>query len=254
MGVHKKTKKSNIQRKSSKSPSDSPASSKFLRVSPEMDECIKEEDVQVPSTSKDEDVPDVTRYRLNRSLSLRSVEQDPIKEETNSKKRKNPPSPKGTMSVKETTSKFDQLASKYKSQRNLKDTNKEKSKFKRNTKNTPVEKVEDPITKMLKKIMADISEIKSDVKGNNNKIDDLTTKVESIETKSKEAEELNTNALKEMKEDLANVEQSVTSKLMKEIEPTLGLMKNEIQDNVNSNMRRLIQEEMALQKHAEAKD
>merc|ERR1711954_545220 len=112
----------------------------------------------------------------------------------------------------------------------------------------------DPITKMLKKMMADISEIKTDVKGNNNKIDDLTSKVENLETKQKEAEELNTNALKEMKEDLANVEKSVTSKLMKEIQPTLGLMKNEIQDNVNSNMRRLIQEEMALQKLSEAKE
>merc|ERR1711954_184134 len=162
-------------------------------------------------------------------------------------------SPKGSISVKETTSKFDQLASKYKNQRNLKDTNKEKSKFKRNVKKTPTETIEDPITEMLKKMMADITEIKTDVKGNNNKIDDLTSKVENLETKQKEAEELNTNALKKMKEDLANVEQSVTSKLMKEIEPTLGLMKNEIQDNVNANMRRLIQEEMALQKHAEVK-
>merc|ERR1711954_473143 len=106
--------------------------------------------------------------------SLRSIDQDQNSEDSNPKKRKNPPSPKGAISVKETTSKFDQLANKYKSQRNLKDTSKEKSKFKRNTKNNPVEKVEDPITKMLKKIMADISEIKTDVKGNNNKIDDLT--------------------------------------------------------------------------------
>merc|ERR1711954_173373 len=149
-------------------------------------------------------------------------------------------SPKGSISVKETTSKFDQLASKYKNQRNLKDTNKEKSKFKRNVKKTPTETIEDPITKMLQKMMADISEIKTDVKGNNNKIDDLTSKVENLETKQKEAEELNTNALKEMKDDLANVEKNVTSKLMKEIEPSLGVMKNEIQDNVNANMRRLI--------------
>merc|ERR1711954_255700 len=213
-----------------------------------------EDDGQVPSTSKDENTKDVTKYRLNRSLSLRSVDQDPPKEESNPKKRKNPPSPKGSMSVKETTSKFDQLANKYKNQRNLKDTSKEKAKFKRNVKKTPVETIEDPITKMLKKMMADISKIKTDVKGNNNKIDDLTSKVENLETKHKEAEEHNTNALKEMQEDLANVEQSVTSKLMKEIEPSLGQMKNEIQDNVNSNMRRLIQEEMALQKLAEAKN
>merc|ERR1711954_91005 len=98
--------------------------------------------------------------------SVGSVEQDPVNEETNNRKRKNPPSPKGQMSVKERTSTFDQLANKYKSQRNLKDTNNQKGKFKRTNKNTPVEKVEDPITKMLKKIMADVAEIKTDVKGN----------------------------------------------------------------------------------------
>merc|ERR1711954_447580 len=107
---------------------------------------------------------------------------------------------------------------------------------------------------MLKKIMADISEIKTDVKGNNNKIDDLTSKVGSLETKQKETEEINSNAIKEIKENFADVETNVTSKLMKEIQPTLGQMKNEIQDNVNLNMRRLIQEEMALQKHVATKN
>merc|ERR1711954_240268 len=126
-----------------------------------------EEDDQAPSTSKEENPKEITKYKLNRSLSLRSIE-DPTKEETNTKKRKNPPSPKGPVNVKETTSKFDQLSSKYKNQRNLKDTSKEKAKFKRNTKKTPIETVEDPVTKMLKKIMSDISEIKTDVKGNNN--------------------------------------------------------------------------------------
>merc|ERR1711954_388075 len=125
---------------------------RFSRDSFEMEKIKKEEDVQVPATSKDENSQEVvTKYKLNRSLSLRSIEQDPAKDESNSKKRKNPPSPRGSISVKETTSKFDQLASKYKNQRNLKDTNKEKSKFKRNVKKTPVETIEDPITKMLKK-------------------------------------------------------------------------------------------------------
>merc|ERR1711954_465567 len=50
------------------------------------------------------------------------------------------------------------------------------------------------------------------------------------------------------------VEERVTTKLMKEIEPSLNTMKNEIQDYVNLDIRRLIKEEMALQKLAEAKD
>merc|ERR1711954_481901 len=159
-----------------------------------------EDDGQVPSTSKEENPKEITKYKLNRSLSLRSID-DPPKEETNSKKRKNPPSPKGAISVKETTSKFDQLANKYKSQRNLKDTNKEKFKFKRNTKKTPVETVEDPIMKMLKKMMADIAEIKTDVKGNNHKIDDLTLKVENIEMKNKEIEDKTNEKFEKINDD-----------------------------------------------------
>merc|ERR1712081_51473 len=170
------------------------------------------------STSKEEnakdakEAKDVTKYRLNRSLSLRSIEQEHPKEEANPKKRKNPPSPKGAISVKETTSKFDQLANKYKSQRNIKDTNKEKAKFKRTAKKNPVETVEDPITKMLKKIMADFTEIKTDVKGNNTKIDDLTLKVEKLETKNIEDEKNTYEKFKKIKEDINKVEDNVMSK------------------------------------------
>merc|ERR1711954_564214 len=204
-----------------------------------------------PSTSKDENVKDVTKYTLNRSLSLRGIDQDPPKEDSNPKKRKNPPSPKGAISVKETTSKFDQLANKYKSQRNLKDTNKEKSKFKRNTKKTPVETVEDPITKMLKKMMADIAEIKTDVKGNNNKIDDLTSKVENLETKNKENEESTNEKFKQIKNDISKVEDNVTSKFLKEIEPSLNAMKADMTDSMGIDIRRIVQEELNLREMKE---
>merc|ERR1711954_586365 len=227
------------------------------RVSTQMkteEEVMKtEEDGQVPSTSKEENPKEITKYKLNRSLSLRSIE-DPTKEETNSKKRKNLPSPKGSISVKETTSKFDQLASKYKNQRNLKDTTKEKSKFKRNVKKNPIETIEDPVTKMLKKIMSDISEIKSDVKGNNSKIDDLTSKVENLETKGKENEETMNEKLKKINDDIGKVEVRVTEKLMAEIEPSLGVMKSEIQNSIGTDLRRLVQEEVTLQRMRESKE
>merc|ERR1711954_23268 len=74
-----------------------------------------------------------------------------------------------------------------------------------------------------------------------------------LETKQAEAEENNKNAINDIKDDLANVEKNVTSKLMKEIEPSLGVMKDQIQENVNVNMRRLIKEELAMQKLAEEK-
>merc|ERR1712081_165007 len=163
-------------------------------------------------------------------------------------------SPKGKVNVKETTSKFDSMAAKYRNQRNLKDINKEKGKFKRTAKKQPNETIEDPLAKWMKEMRDDIKEMKSDVKGNTSKLDDLSNKVENLETKRKEADERNTNAFQEMREEISHVEERVTNKLMKEIEPSLNSMKNEIQDSVNVDIRRLIKEEMALQKMAEAKN
>merc|ERR1711954_282920 len=57
-----------------------------------------------------------------------------------------------------------------------------------------------------------------------------------------------------MREEISHVEERVTNNLMKQIEPSLNSMRNEIQDSVNVDIRRLIKEEMALQKMAEAKN
>merc|ERR1711954_452082 len=106
----------------------------------------------------------------------------------------------------------------------------------------------------MKEMMADIKEIKNDVKGNNTKIDNLSNKVENLETKCQENEDKNANKFKEMKEEIGKVEDKVTSKLLSEIEPSLNGMKNEIQTAVGLDIRRLVQEEMALQKLKEAKE
>merc|ERR1711954_492218 len=110
----------------------------------------------------------------------------------------------------------------------------------------PTETVEDPITKMLKKMMADIAEIKTDVKGNNQKIDDLTSKVENIETKSKENEDATKEKFKQIQNDISKVEENVTSKLLKEIEPSLNAMKGEMQNSMGTDIRRIVQEELSF--------
>merc|ERR1711954_63474 len=92
---------------------------------------------------------DSTKFRLNRSVSLSKIDQDSSNKESssnnvNSKKRKEPPSPpKAKVSIKETKAKFE-LQEKYRNQRNLKDVNKEKTKFKRNCKKTSSKTVKDP--------------------------------------------------------------------------------------------------------------
>merc|ERR1712081_15553 len=160
-----------------------------------------------------------------------------------SRKRKDPPSPP-KVSVKDTKAKFEDIQNKYRNQRNQKDVVKDKSKFKRNCKKTPTEVVEDPIAKMLKKMMADLSEIKTDVKTNNSKIDGLTDKVNDLETKNKNIEEKNENQLKELCEEISNVEEKVTTKLMSEIMPSLEGMRKELHTSASQDLRRIVQEEI----------
>merc|ERR1711954_510172 len=177
----------------------------------------KKEATPVASTSKDQE----GKFRISQSVSCSKVENDSKKPETsrsNSRKRKDPPSlPK--VSVKDTKAKFEGIQEKYRNQRNQKDVSKEKSKFKRNCKKTPTETIKDPIAKMLKDMMKDIKEIKYDVKGNNSKIDRLTDKVNKLEVRNKKIEETNENSLKEIRQEIVQVEEKVTNKLMSEIKP-----------------------------------
>merc|ERR1711954_378342 len=194
---------------------------------------------------------------MGRSGSLSRIEQEypgqDAPQAPQSRKRKDPPSPKGKISVQETKAKFE-LQEKYRNRRNLKDINKEKNKFKRNCKKTTVETVEDPIAKMLKDMMTDLKEIKNDVKGNNSKIDQLTDNVNAIENEAKVNEEKNANKVEELKDEIGKIEERVTTKLMTEMEPSINGMKNEIQSAINVDLRRLVQEELALQQMRNSKE
>merc|ERR1711954_330951 len=98
----------------------------------------KKEPTPVASTSKEYE----GKFKIGRSVSCSKVENDAKKPEergrSNSKKRKDPPSPP-KVSVKDTKAKFEDIQEKYRNQRNQKDVIKEKSKFKRNCKKTPTE-------------------------------------------------------------------------------------------------------------------
>merc|ERR1711954_363495 len=162
-------------------------------------------------------------------------------------------SPKSNVSVKEMKAKID-LQEKYWLQRNQKDVSKEKAKFKQSCKKTPVETVEDPVAKMMMKIMAELQEIKTDVKGNNAKMDNIATKVENLEKRSTEVEEINAQKFDSLKDEIAQVENKVTNKLLKEIEPSLGKMKEDIETSMSRDLRRIVQEEVALQRMKELKE
>merc|ERR1711954_378537 len=227
----------------------------------------KSQEQSVQSKKSEKILPEENQSRkLSRSVSLSRINHDsPIPDQQgqpSSSKRKAPdhPSPstktlpKGKVSVKETKAKFE-LQEKYRNQRNMKDLQKEKNEFKGKTcKMTTVEVVEDPIAKLIKEMHANIKEIKSDQKSNNNKIDDLSAKVLHLENKSNDTDLKNQNAIEEIKGQMSAIEESVTSKLLSEIEPSLNGMREEIQKSVGLDLRRLVKEEMALQKMWEAKN
>merc|ERR1712081_145964 len=106
----------------------------------------------------------------------------------------------------------------------------------------------------MKEMMKDIKEIKNDVKGNNLKIDDLSEKVENMEAKQKATDEKNEKTFLEIKDDIGKVEVRVTNKIMAEIEPSLSVMKEDIQTSIGVNLRRFVQEEVTLQRLKEAKE
>merc|ERR1711954_62971 len=223
---------------------------------PEEHQEEKKESTPVASTSKDYD----GKYRLSRAVSCSKIENESAKPEesqrSTSKKRKDPPSPP-KVSVKDTKAKFEDIQEKYKKkfhERNQKEVAKEKTKFKRGCKKTPVETIEDPLMKMMKKMMADLSEIKTDVKSNNNKIDGLTNQVKEIENKQKLNEEKNKDQIEEIRKEIAEFETNVTTKLMSEINPSLEKMKTEIQAASNLDIRRIVQEEVEMMRLREAKE
>merc|ERR1712112_487606 len=65
---------------------------------------------------------------------------------------------------------------------------------------------------------------------------------------------MNAQNFASLKEDIVQVENKVTNKLLKEIEPSLGQMKDEIQTSMSRDLRRIVQEEVALQRMKELKE
>ena len=62
------------------------------------------------------------------------------------------------------------------------------------------------------------------------------------------------NTFAELKGEISQVEERVTSKLLSEIEPSMSGMRDQIQSSIGADIRRLVQEELAIQKMNEVKE
>merc|ERR1712081_167222 len=205
------------------------------------------------------------KVKIRRSVSLSKIENKTIENEEadqpQNSKRKTPDhpsptkeSPKGNLSVKERKAKFEnKWQEKYRNQRNMKDSKKDANKFKGRACKKTTEVIEDPLAKMIRDMHADVKEMKQNQKKTTNTIEELSLKLSKIEKKSNENDLNNKKAIEDLNNKVSNIEDQVTTKLLAEIEPSLNGIKTQIENNVNQNLRRIVQEELMLQKMAESK-
>merc|ERR1711954_615935 len=97
-------------------------------------------------------------------------------------------------------------------------------------------------------------EMKQDQKKTTKTIEELSQKLSQIENKSYEDDLNNKKAIEDLSNKVSTIEDTVTTKLMAEIEPSLTGMKSQIEDNLNMNLRRIVQEELSLREMKEKSD
>merc|ERR1712081_31633 len=146
----------------------------------------------------------------------------------------------------------------YRSQRCLKE-NKEKNKIERTkpkrekSSKTPSEDSDDQVASLLKKIHADITIMKTDLKENSSQIASINTKVTAIERDNARVEAETNLKFENIRYDMRLMETSVTAKVVNELDPKISAMRKEITEDLSKDMRRLVQEEVQLQKYKENK-
>merc|ERR1712112_74305 len=96
--------------------------------------------------------------------------------------------------------------------------------------------------------------MKSDLKENNSQISAINSKVTAIEKDNARVECKNNLKFESIRYDMRLMETSVTAKVINELDPKISSMRNEIREDLCADMRRLVQEEVQLQRFKEKKE
>merc|ERR1712081_169266 len=160
------------------------------------------------------------------------------------RKRKSPPETSPKISVKERTSRFEQVRDKYKTQRCMKEFNRvrNENKKERRPKNNPEEE-EGSIANLLKTINANILSMKTDLKTNSEKIDSINDKIGDIEVKADKTEKENKKRFNAINANVARIETNVTDNVVNIIDPQIKSLKAELKSDMSSELRTLVPEE-----------
>merc|ERR1711954_544575 len=151
-----------------------------------------------------------------------------------------PPETSPQISVKERTTRFEQLKNKYRNQRCLKEINRDTKKEKK----SKADDEESSIQDLLKKLNGNIEDMKADLKENTGKIDNMNLKMNELENKNKETEKANKKQFEEIKEKVARIETSVTDKVIELIGPQIKTLKKDLKDEIAGEMIVLMENEL----------
>merc|ERR1712081_15111 len=160
------------------------------------------------------------------------------------RKRKSPPETSPKVSVKERTSRFEQVREKYKTQRCTKEFNRgrETNKKEKRSKNIPDDE-EGSISNLLKTINANILSMKTDLKTNSEKIDSINDRIGDLEVNAGKTEKENKKRFDAINVNVARIETNVTDKVINIIDPQIKSLKAELKSDMSSQLKSLVQEE-----------
>merc|ERR1711954_538116 len=173
------------------------------------------------------------------------------------------PSPKPTFArtprqkFQDQKAKFEKLEDKYRNQRSVKELTKKKGKDEIKKAKSP-ERKDDAIMNLLMEMKTDMKDLKADIWLNNKQIDSNNKKIDTLDVKigpmegrirenEIETEKKFENIRKEIRDSNTQMEENATEIVVETLKPKI----REIEKNAKSGLRKLIKEELALQKEAE---
>merc|ERR1711954_226179 len=160
------------------------------------------------------------------------------------RKRKTPPETPPKMSVKERTSRFEQVKEKYKS--SGKEIRKEINRMKHDKKEKKPKKEDEDgsISNLLKTINANILAMKSDLKTNSEKIDGINDRICDIEVKADKSEKENQRRFDAINANVDRIETNITDNVINIVDPQIKSLKAELKADMASELRSIVDEEI----------
>merc|ERR1711954_318623 len=147
---------------------------------------------------------------------------------------------------------------KYKNQRCLKE-NREKSKLekgrnKRDKKPKTDSESDELLASLIKAMHGDVKVMKIDLKEMSQQILNINAKITTIENDNARNTSETNLKIEAIRCDMSNLETSVTNKVIQEFDPKINSLRTELREDLNTDLRRLVREEMQLRSFKSGKE